>query len=476
METRDIFRNLSPLDHRYYEANRPLFERLSNHLSEDAVASSCILVEAALLKTHLDARGELTAEALKAIDALPQEISTEEVYAEEAKTQHNIRALVNVIKRRVPENIRHFVHLGATSVDILDTATSIRVRGAVREILIPLLVDVEFALCKIAEDHATTVQVGRTHGQFAVPITVGFAMAEYVSRLGKSIEELEHRSRDLRGKLAGAVGAYNAMSMVSREPREIERVFLEHLGLKPSDHSTQLVEPEYLLRLLLEINTAFGIMANLADDLRNLQRSEIDEVREHFGESQVGSSTMPQKRNPWNCEHVKSLWKAFAPRVVTFYMDQISEHQRDLTNSASARFVSDYLAGFAAAANRMLGILRGLRVNVDRLERNMKAAGDMVLAEPAYILLSLAGQPEAHETVRKLTLECEQSGKPLVDALKQHPDIWSALSEQLAMVMPIDAESFFTDPSRYTGVAAVRAGELTAVFRKSMAVIQEALK
>jgi adenylosuccinate lyase len=106
----------------------------------------------------------------------------------------------------------------------------------------------------------------------------------------------------------------------------------------------------------------------------------------------------------------------------------------------------------------------------------MKAAGDMVLAEPAYILLSLAGQPEAHETVRKLTLECEQSGKPLVDALKQHPDIWSALSEQLAMVMPIDAESFFTDPSRYTGVAAVRAGELTAVFRKSMAVIQEALK
>ena len=105
--------------------------------------------------------------------------------------------------------------------------------------------------------------------------------------------------------------------------------------------------------VLLELNTAFGIVANLADDLRNLQRSEIDEVREPFGSRQVGSSTMPQKRNPWNCEHVKSLWKAFAPRVMTFFMDQVSEHQRDLTNSASARFVPEFIAGLTAAANRM---------------------------------------------------------------------------------------------------------------------------
>ncbi len=99
------------------------------------------------------------------------------------------------------------------------------------------------------------------------------------------------------------------------------------------------MEPEYLLRLLLEINVAFGVIANLADDLRNLQRSEIGEVREEFSATQVGSSTMPQKRNPWNSEHVKSLWKAYSPRVATFFMDQISDHQRDLTNSASARFV-----------------------------------------------------------------------------------------------------------------------------------------
>jgi len=78
------------------------------------------------------------------------------------------------------------------------------------------------------------------------------------------------------------------------------------------------VEPEHLLRLLLELNAAFGVIANLADDLRNLRRTEIGEVREAFGSEQVGSSTLPQKRNPWNSEHVKSLWKAFSPRVLTF--------------------------------------------------------------------------------------------------------------------------------------------------------------
>ncbi len=399
----------------------------------------------------------LTPELAQVIRGLPAAITPAEVYAEEEKTQHNVRALVNVIKRKVPDNVRHFVHLGATSVDILDTAAALRVRGAMREVILPLLIDLELELCRLTEENARTVQVGRTHGQFAIPITFGFALAEYVSRLGKSILELSERSGKLRGKLAGAVGAYNAMSFVSADPIALERSFLSLLDLEPSEHSTQLVEPEYLLRLLVEVNVAFGIIANLADDLRNLQRSEIDEVREFFGEGQVGSSTMPQKRNPWNCEHVKSLWKAFGPRVLTFYMDQISEHQRDLTNSASSRFVADYLSGFTAAVNRMVRILTGLRVNVERLAANLAAAGDMVLAEPAYILLSLAGLPEAHEEVRKLTLECEKTGAPLVEALRNHPEIWNAVKRGLSNVGAPDPDRFFSHPALYTGKAAQRA-------------------
>ena len=191
------------------------------------------------------------------------------------------------------------------------------------------------ASCGSPGTEADTPQIGRTHGQHAVPITFGFAVAGYVSRLGKCILRIRDRAADLRGKLSGAVGRLQCRLAPGAGPRSAGAEFLAGLGLHASDTATQLVEPEHLLGLLLEINTCFGVIANLADDLRHLQRSEIAEVREEFAEAQVGSSTMPQKRNPWNAEHVKSLWKAFAPRVVTFFLDQVSEHQRDLTNSAS---------------------------------------------------------------------------------------------------------------------------------------------
>ena len=116
-------------------------------------------------------------------------------------------------------------------------------------------------------------------------------------------------------------------SLISPDPVKLEESYLQKLEICKADYSSQIVEPEHTLRLLLEMNVAFGIMANLADDLRNLQRTEIAEISEFFGTDQVGSSTMPQKRNPWNSEHVKSLWKTFAPRVFSFFMDQISEHQ-----------------------------------------------------------------------------------------------------------------------------------------------------
>src|SRR5690606_31536898 len=114
-----------------------------------------------------------------------------------------------------------------------------------------------------------------------------------------------------------------------------------------------VVEPEYVLDFVHTIVSAFGVLANFADDVRHLQRTEIGELGEAFEAEQVGSSTMPHKRNPWNYEHVKSLWKTFAPRMQTLYADQISEHQRDLTNSASSRFTAEIIAGFAAALERL---------------------------------------------------------------------------------------------------------------------------
>jgi adenylosuccinate lyase len=472
--SRTIFRNISPIDHRYSISEQELFDQLVPWLSEEASVAACVKAETALVIAHLSVRGRLTAGLRADLEKAAAQIESAEVYAEEEKTRHNIRALVNVIKQKVPPDTAPLVHLGATSVDILDTSLSWRMKGVTREVVLPQLKRLEKLLCAFAGREAETPQVGRTHGQHAVPITVGFAMAEYVSRLGKSILEIERLSGQLKGKLAGAVGAYNATSMIVKDPEELERVYLAEMGLEPSEHSTQLVEPEYLLRLLLEFNTAFGIIANLADDLRNLQRSEIGELREGFASDQVGSSTMPQKRNPWNSEHVKSLWKAFMPRVMTFFMDQISEHQRDLTNSASQRFTADYVTGFCLAVSRMAGVIEGLGADRDRLAANLNGGGIAggVLAEPAYILLAESGVSDAHELIRKITLKAEKESLSFAQALASEPETLGRIGAKMAELGLVhsaaDALAWFEKPEQYCGLAAKKAKQLAEKYAALM--------
>ena len=223
------------------------------------------------------------------------------------------------------------------------------------------------------------------------------------------------------------------------------------------------------------MGTAFGIIANLADDLRQLQRSEIDEVREPFGSRQVGSSTMPQKRNPWNCEHVKSLWKTFAPRVLTFYLDQVSEHQRDLTNSASARFVPEFVAGFAAAANRLLRVVEGLQVNRDRMSERLRGGtSDLVMAEAAYVLLAASGSADAHEQMRRLTLECERNGVRLLDAARADQATWARLEGAVQARFATTALEYFSHPERYVGQAAAKTRALAARYRGLMDGLERA--
>jgi len=478
MDISRIFRNISPLDHRYYLANRELYDRLSLYLSEEASVRYCIRAETALLGALIDQSQSLKRyrKHLNDLEDLHGKIVTEEIYEEESRTHHNIRALVNVLKRKVPEEIGHLVHLGATSADILDTATSMRMRDVVRIVLLPLMIEVETSLIDLALTEAETPQIGRTHGQHAVPTTCGYAFAEYVSRLGKSIERLAGKSQNLRGKLAGAVGAYNATSLIVADPEELEREFLAKLGLKASEHATQIVEPEYLLELLLEINIAFGIIANLADDLRNLQRSEISELRESFAKTQVGSSTMPQKRNPWNSEHVKSLWKAFAPRIVSMFMDQISEHQRDLSNSASSRFVADFISGFAAAANRMKKILDSLFVDREKMIANLHSGGDFIVSEALYILLALLGETDAHEILRQLTLDAEQRGISLLGSLRGWPEIYERLDEYLKQNKNMSLEQFCRETERYRGLAAAKTEAIALKYRGVMQTLSDELE
>ncbi|HYH04709.1 MAG TPA: lyase family protein [Bacillota bacterium] len=461
---RDIFANISPLDNRYYASNQGLFSQLAEYFSENAYIQYELKVEAALARV-LAKRGLCPPEVAEEITRACESVQPEEVYCEEEITKHNIRALVNCIQRRVSEAARPFVHFTVTSVDIMDTATAMRFKEATEKVVLPKCLELETILINIARREKDTVQVGRTHGQHAVPITFGFAMAEYVSRFGTRIEAISQTGSNLRGKIAGAVGAYNASNLFFDDPMEFEAEVLWELGLLPATYSNQIVEPEYLTDYIHSIVSAFGVLANLADDIRHLQRTEIGEVGEVFEATQVGSSTMPHKRNPWNFEHIKSMWKEFMPRMVTLYCDQISEHQRDLTNSASGRFVPEIVVGFVAAVDRMSRVLRKLVVDQERMEKNFNSTKEMVIAEPIYILLASLGHPDAHEAVRLLTLESQKTGKTLRELLVAKTELfpyWNRLTPKQRDILE--------HPEKYNGWAAQKTELLCNMWEKRLFV------
>jgi adenylosuccinate lyase len=185
---------------------------------------------------------------------------------------------------------------------------------------------------------------------------------------------------------------------------------------------------------------------------------------------------MPQKRNPWNSEHVKSLWKEFTPRVATFFMDQLSEHQRDLTNSASARFIPEFFAGLVAAASRMLRVLEGLEINrAAMLERLRHGAADLVLAEAAYVLLAGSGVDDAHERIRQLTLDRERAGGTLLEEAQRDAALWQKLDAAVQQRFGCPAAVLFAEPERYSGIAASKARRISARYAAEMASLEAGL-
>ncbi|MGE5508706.1 MAG: lyase family protein [Chitinophagales bacterium] len=460
--TESIFDCLSPLDGRYRAANPELWDKLSQHLSERAYLRYQLEVEAALVE-GLAREGLCPASVAVEVREAIGQVTAEEVAEEEERTRHNIRALVNCVQRRVSEAARPYVHFSVTSADVMDTANALRYQAVTREVALPALLRLARVLLGLAEREQRTLQIGRTHGQHAVPITFGYACAVYLDRLGRRIKAVEAAARELRGKLSGAVGAYNAPSLFLADARRFEEEVLGRLGLKPAGAATQVVEPEFMADYAHALVSTFGVLANLADDFRHLQRSEIAEVGEHFGATQVGSSTMPHKRNPWNLEHVKSLYKEFMPRMITVYLDQISEHQRDLTNSASARFTVEVVAGLVFAADRLARVLERLAVNEAAMARNFGQSRESLIAEPLYLCLAAAGHPDAHEAVRQLTLEAERTGRGVAECAAEHAELAPYLAR-----FTEGQRAVLERPEEYTGLAQRRTAELCAEWRSAL--------
>lgn len=450
---RNIFQNISPLDHRYSVPEEE-FAALSYYLSAEAEIRTQAEVELALVKV-LHKSGLCSESVVREVEAACHALTPEEVYVEEQKTRHNIRALVNCIRNRVSEEARPFIHWSATSVDIMDTAAAIRYRDAAEHLILPVLNEFMTTLMKIAWEERATVQIGRTHGQHAVPITFGFALSLYISRMGQQMEKIQQATRNLRGKMAGAVGAYNASSLFVENPVDFEEKVLAEVGLLAGPISSQIVQPEYVTDYVHTLVTTFGVLANFADDMRHLQRTEIGEVGEYFAPDQVGSSTMPHKRNPINYENVKSMYKEFMPRMITLYLDQISEHQRDLTNSASGRFVVEVIAGLVVAVRRLNKVVRKMWVNREQMKANFDLTSANIIAEPLYILLAGYGHPDAHEAVRVKTLEAKETGKSVYQLMMSDENMceyWAQFTEE--------QKRLIENPERYLGKAVEKTEEI----------------
>ena len=455
-----IFDLFSPTDYRY----RVL--ELEPYLSERAFIDYKSKVEA-VLAAVLAGRNIITQQSAGEIIAASSQVTAEEVYAEEKRTGHDVIAQVNMIRKRVSDEAKTGVHKPATSCDIIETANAWRYRDAFNEVIIPDMISLERAWIDMARNEKDTLQIGRTHLQHAEPITFGFAMAWYVSRFGRGILKIKGAVDGLESKFSGAVGAYNASCLFVDDPEEFEYDVLQEVGLKPNEISTQIAQPEPLTDLMHYVVSSFTILANWSDDMRNLQRPEIAEVIQSRGADISRSSTMPHKANPSGLENIKSVWKATMPYMITMYLDQISDHQRDLTTSASQRFVSPTLDQFDYAVRRAARVTKELKPHARNMLKNLGISKDKIIAEPLHLLLSAYGHPDSHAYVGKLVDRSYETGIPLTEIVLQD----DSLQPYLEKFTPRQLE-IISDPSKYVGIASSKAEKIANVWEERLETLK----
>lgn len=359
------------------------------------------------------------------------------------KINHEITAVIRVLSEQSGESGK-FVHIGATSNDILDTGAALQIKAAVK-IIDDDLEKLKKTLAGRAKEHRDTIMIGRTHGQFALPITFGLKVAAYALEVHRHQQRLrECATRVLVGKMSGAVGTGAGFGP---KAIEIQALVMGQLGLGVEEGPTQIVARDRYVELMSVLANIACSVEKFATEVRNLQRSEIGEVSEPFDEKvQVGSSTMAQKRNPVTAENVCGLARIVRGFMGPSFESAILWHERDLANSSAERFfvphsfilVDDTLA-------KLDSLFAGLVVNVERMRETIEEAGSAIMAES--VLLALAGKgmgrQDAHELIRRCSMEARKEGQDFRSVLVRTKEVSSLMSEK-----EIDAA---LDPKAYLG-------------------------
>lgn len=416
-------------------------------------------VEAALARAHAKL-GNIPEESARVISerANTEWVKPERVKEIEAEIHHDIMAVVKALSEVCGEHGK-YVHLGATSNDIIDTANALLIKESL-ELIERYLKELRDVLLKLAEEHKYTVCIGRTHGQHAVPTTYGMKFAIWLDEVQRHIDRLaEIKERVLVGKMRGAVGT---AASFGEKALEIERLVMDDLGLKPALITSQLVPRDLYAELMMFMALVASTLDKIGLEIRNLQRTEILEVSEPFGKKQVGSSTMPHKRNPIRTEKVCGLARVIYSNVIPALLNNPLWHERDLTNSSVERVILPETFVLLDEMLRVtISVLKGLEFFPENIERNLYLTRNLIMAEP--LMLKLAekgmGRQEAHELVRQLAMKAFEEGRDFLDVVKESEEVKKYLSdEDLASLRP----------ENYIGVAPQIVDNVIASVRSKM--------
>ncbi|HUV60928.1 MAG TPA: adenylosuccinate lyase [Thermoplasmata archaeon] len=348
----------------------------------------------------------------------------------DAEINHEITAIIRVLSEQCGESGK-YVHMGATSNDILDTAAALQLKDAI-SILEKDLAELKATLATRAKENRDTIMIGRTHGQYALPITFGLKIANYALEMHRHEQRLhECKARILVGKMSGAVGTGSGFGP---KAIEIQAGVMANLGLGVEESPTQIVARDRYVELMAVLANIATSIEKFATEIRNLQRGEIGEVSEPFDDAvQVGSSTMAHKRNPVTAENVCGL-----ARIVRGFMTPAMEsailwHERDLTNSSAERiFVTHSFILLDDIIAKTEKMFRNLAVNKDRMLGNLDRAGSVIMAESVMMALVSKGmgRQEAHELIRICSMDAQKACEDFKSYLMVKDSVSSLLNEK----------------------------------------------
>ncbi|MCL2142425.1 MAG: adenylosuccinate lyase [Methanimicrococcus sp.] len=403
-----------------------------------------VQTEIALSKAEADI-GMIPKKAALEIEKTLDLVKWERVDEIEREINHDMMAVVKAISEQCEGDAGKWVHFGATSNDILDTATALQLRDA-SDIMEKKLYRLLSVLMKLSIDHKLTVCCGRTHGQIGVPTTYGLKFAIWASEVDRHIDRLnELKPRLFVGQMTGAVGTQAAFG---KNGIEIQKRTMKYLNLGSVDVSNQLVQRDRHAEFVMWMAGVVTTMDKIGTEIRSMQRSEIAELEEGFGKKQVGSSTMPHKRNPIKSEQICGLARIVRGFVETELLNNTLWDERDLTNSSSERIVfpescilTDHIL------NLSINVLENLKFDHENIQRNLELLNGLNMGEAIMIELTLrgVGRQEAHEIVRTAAMKSVEKKKHFKEILLK--------DKKTAAVLSKDDIENLVNPYKYIGTA-----------------------